>query len=71
MTVQKNDTLELIKLFASYMVVFIHVMFYGTVGEAMNALGRFAVPLFFLISGYYSFQNSTVKMVCCKKERSR
>lgn len=42
MTVQKNDTLELIKLFASYMVVFIHVMFYGTVGEAMNALGRFA-----------------------------
>ena len=56
MHTQKNYTLEAIKLFASYMVVFIHVMFYGKVGDAVNALARFAVPLFFLISGYYSFQ---------------
>ena len=56
MNTQKNYTLELLKLFASYMVVFIHIMFYGEMGIIMDTLARFAVPLFFLISGYYSFQ---------------
>lgn len=56
MKTQKNYTLELLKLFASYMVVFIHVMFYGKLGVVMDALARFAVPLSFLISGYYSYQ---------------
>lgn len=53
---QKNRTLELIKLFAAYMVVFIHVLFAGKVGTAIESVGRFAVPLFFLISGFYSYQ---------------
>lgn len=56
MNAQKNYTLELLKLFASYMVVFIHVLFYGQMGVIMDTLARFAVPLFFLVSGYYSFQ---------------
>lgn len=56
MNTKKNYTLELLKLFASYMVVFIHVTFYGEMGIIMDALARFAVPLFFLISGYYSYQ---------------
>ena len=56
MNAQKNYTLELLKLFASYMVVFIHVLFYGQTGVIMDTLARFAVPLFFLVSGYYSFQ---------------
>ncbi len=56
MNTQKNYTLELLKLFASYMVVFIHIMFYGEIGIIMDTLARFAVPLFFLISGYYSFR---------------
>ena len=58
---QKNNTLELLKLFASYMVVFIHVLFYGNLGDAVDALARFAVPFFFLVSGYYSYQ------ITCKK----
>lgn len=62
MKAPKNYTLELLKLFASYMVVFIHVMFYGKTGVAMNTLARFAVPLFFLISGYYSFQITSEKI---------
>lgn len=53
---QRNNTLEIIKLFASYMVVFIHVLFYGRLGVIMDALARFAVPLFFLISGFYSYR---------------
>ena len=39
MNTQKNYTLELFKLFASYMVVFIHIMFYGEMGIPFFALG--------------------------------
>ena len=59
---QKNNTLELLKLFASYMVVFIHVFFHGNAGIAVDALARFAVPFFFLVSGYYSYQVSCEKI---------
>lgn len=59
---ERNQTLELIKLFASYMVVFIHVPLYGVYGETATALARFAVPLFFLISGFYSYNVSAEKI---------
>ncbi len=52
---QRNNTLDMVKLLASYMVVFIHVLFYGKIGLAFDALARFAVPLFFLVSGFYSY----------------
>ena len=65
MSSQKNSTLELIKLFASYMVVFIHVSFYGKFGDAIDAIARFAVPFFFLVSGFYSYQ------IDCEKIKSR
>lgn len=63
MVTKKNMTLELFKLFASYMVVFIHVKFVGEIDVIVNALARFAVPLFFLISGYYSYQISPKKII--------
>lgn len=53
---QRNDTLSVLKLFAAYMVVFIHVPFYGRIGVAVDALARFAVPFFFLVSGFYSYK---------------
>lgn len=53
---QRNGTLDLLKLLASYMVVFIHVLFYGKVGDVVDALARFAVPLFFAVSGFYSYE---------------
>lgn len=65
MNIRKNNTLELLKLFASYMVVFIHVLFYGKMGVAIDALARFAVPFFFLVSGYYSYQ------IPCEKIKKR
>lgn len=58
-----NTTLELIKLLASYMVVFIHVRFDGDAGIVMETLARFAVPLFFLISGFYSYQITPEKIL--------
>ena len=65
MGAQKNNTLELLKLFASYMVVFIHISFYGNAGVAVDALARFAVPFFFLVSGYFSYN------VNCEKIKKR
>ena len=62
MSIRKNSTLELFKLFASYMVVFIHVTFHGKIGVAAVALARFAVPFFFLVSGFYSYQISCEKI---------
>ena len=62
MNTQKSNTLELIKLFSSFMVVFIHVPFVGKLGVAVDALARFAVPFFFLVSGYYSYQISCEKI---------
>ena len=40
MNIQKNNTLELLKLFSSYMVVFIHVPFGGKVAGTL-LLGEF------------------------------
>ena len=62
MNAKKNTTLELLKLFASYMVIFIHVLFYGRLGIVFDTLARFAVPLFFLISGFYSYQITPEKL---------
>lgn len=62
MNIQKNHTLEILKLLSSYMIVFIHVPFYGRMGIALNCLARFAVPLFFLISGYFAYQTPLDKI---------
>jgi surface polysaccharide O-acyltransferase-like enzyme len=38
------------------MVVFIHVPFWGKTGAVIESLARFAVPLFFVSSGYFSYR---------------
>ena len=58
----RNQTLDILKLFAAYMVIFIHVNFTGTAGNIINALARFAVPLFFLSAGFFSYQNEPAKI---------
>lgn len=52
---QRNQAMELFKLIASVLVVFIHVQFPGRIGSAVVALARLAVPVFFGISGWFSF----------------
>lgn len=56
MNKKRNITLEILKLFAAYMVIFIHVLFYGAVGAVVDSLAKFAVPFFFLVSGFYSYK---------------
>lgn len=50
-----NQTINLLKLIASFFVVFIHVPFPGVIGKIADCTARFAVPFFFIVSGYYSY----------------
>lgn len=59
---ERNQSMEICKLIASIFVVFIHVRFPGNLGGIMDCLARFAVPLFFGISGYFSFRAKTGKL---------
>lgn len=52
----RNNCLNLLKCIACIGVVFVHVTFPGTFGEIVKyTASAFAVPLFFMIAGYYSF----------------
>lgn len=50
---ERNITFDVLKGVACIAVVLIHYGFKGTFGVAVNSLLRFAVPIFFGISGYY------------------
>lgn len=62
LTRQRNLSLECCKLIAACFVVFIHVPFPWPAGEFLLCLARFAVPMFFAISGWYSYQAAAPKL---------
>lgn len=51
----KNDCLNVCKGIAAFAIVLIHCSLPSPVGGMMNGLARFGVPLFFMISGYFSY----------------
>lgn len=51
----RNLSLECCKLLAACFVVFLHIPFPGAFGQVIVCLSRFAVPLFFAVSGWFSF----------------
>lgn len=52
----RNNFLNFLKGIGCIGVVFIHVLFPGVFGKIIARLAAFAVPVFFLISGYYAFE---------------
>ena len=50
-----NSCLDFIKGFACFCVVFMHCEFPGVVGIVVQAISRFSVPFFFMVSGYFCF----------------
>lgn len=64
---QYNYCLDFIKGIACMFVVFMHCEFPGITGIAVQAISRFCVPFFFMVSGYYYFSKKTLK----KTERIR
>ena len=55
---RRNQSMELFKLFASFMVVLGHTDFHGALFTFVNVVGRVAVPGFFAISGFFSYNKS-------------
>lgn len=56
-------TIDLIKFIASLFVIFIHCSFYGSLGISIKAIARFAVPFFFICSGYFLIGNPPEKII--------
>ena len=60
--VMDNTTLHAIKTLACFSVVAIHIWLPGKIGAVYQIIARFAVPMFFLISGFYSYNISKSKI---------
>lgn len=54
-----NLKLNLLKGFACMGVVFMHITFPGLFGEIVKEASAYAVPIFFMIAGYYAWGNGT------------
>lgn len=68
---QINYSLNFLKTICIFAVICIHCMFYktGPIGASIDALSRFAVPVFFLISGFYSYYKDNDKAIYKYKTR--
>lgn len=53
---QYNYCLDFLKGIACVFVVFMHCEFPGIMGTAVQAISRFCVPFFFMVSGYFCFK---------------
>ena len=58
----KNMLLNYIKGCGCIGVVFIHFMFPGAFGYTLMKISQFAVPVFFMISGFYAYNNTSEKL---------
>lgn len=65
----KNQSINLMKGIACIFVVFIHCQFPTKIGELIVALGRFAVPFFALITGYFSDFDDKQKSIQIARKR--
>ena len=57
-----NLSMQICKLIAAMFVVFIHFGFPGILGIIIDCIARFAVPMFFAISGYFSYKINNEKI---------
>lgn len=58
---KQYDLMNAMKLIAAFFVVTIHVHFPGSFGQSVIAVARFAVPFFFMVSGFFCcYENPAV-----------
>ena len=51
--ITRNNNIDILKSICAFLIVCIHVPFPGFVGNYITALSRIAVPIFFMITGYF------------------
>lgn len=59
----RNRTLDMVKAICAYAVVFLHIHFPGDAGNIANVLARFAVPVFFMVSGYFCYRGDDTEFI--------
>lgn len=57
-TKQRNTSPDIVKVFAFLAMVSLHVVPPEGVGAITNNLSRFAVPIFFMVSGYFIYNTA-------------
>lgn len=50
---ERYNNIDILKLMCSFLVICIHVEFAGIAGEWIKAFARIAVPIFFMITGFF------------------
>lgn len=51
--ITRNNNIDIIKSICAFLIVCIHVPFPGETGSYITALSRIAVPIFFMITGFF------------------
>ncbi len=59
----KNKTLNILKCVCAILIVFNHCTFPGKFGVLVKGISRIGVPIFFMISGYYVYNNNEQKIL--------
>ncbi len=64
----RNESFDTLKFFLAFFIIIIHTGFTGVVGVGIKAVSRIAVPLFFMITGYYlpTMTDEKLKKYFCK-----
>lgn len=65
----RADNIDVLKAVCAFLVVCIHAPFPGVVGEYFTPLTRVAVPIFFMITGF--FYDNTIKNNCELKQLNK
>lgn len=67
MVQKRNYSVDIVKLIGAYVIVFLHFPPNGFAGLIVLTISRFAVPFFFIVSGYYSYQKERASIRHIKK----
>lgn len=59
----RNTSLDALKGVAALFVIWIHEQFPGVTGQLINRIGTFAVPVFFMVSGFFSHGSPREKLL--------
>ncbi len=55
---KQNNTLNFVKGLACLLIVWMHTNSGGIINSVVVCIARFGIPVFFMVSGYYSFRDS-------------
>lgn len=59
----RNTSLDILKGVGALLVIWVHEQFPGIFGRLVNQIACFAVPTFFMVSGYFSRNSTREKLV--------